>query len=59
VVFCDTWVRLAPQATTLITNCVQLDDWKPVTKNKWFSSSVVDLFRVLYEILDLWDKIDW
>ena len=46
-------------AKQLIDNCMELDLWKPVSANNWFSSSVVDVFRVVYEILDVWDQIDW
>ena len=46
-------------AKQLIDNCMELDVWKPVSANNWFSSSVVDVFRVVYEILDVWEQIDW
>eukprot|EP00039_Didymoeca_costata_P029843 m.26662 g.26662 ORF g.26662 m.26662 type:complete len:1540 (+) comp7821_c0_seq2:204-4823(+) len=54
------WLAQAKKwAFQLIENSLQNDTWKPVTTSDWYSASVLDVFRAIYEILEVWTRIDW
>ena len=54
------WLEHAREAAIkLIDTSVAVDDWEPVTARAFYSSSVVDVFRVIYEMLEVWNRINW
>ena len=54
------WLEHAHEAAIkLIDTSVAVDDWEPVTARAFYSSSVVDVFRVSYEMLEVWIRINW
>jgi hypothetical protein len=44
-----------------IRNSLQLDTWKPVdlAGGELYSTSVLDVYRALFDILDFWEKLKW
>lgn len=44
-----------------IKNSLALDTWQPVdaVSGELYSTSVLDVFRALFDILDFWEKLKW
>lgn len=54
------WMRLGQlHARNCITNAVRQDDLSPITSNDLYTSSVVDIFKVLMEMLKFYTDLKW
>ncbi len=54
------WILLSKKSSaSWISNSIELDSWEPVREGDLYSTSVLDVFRALFEILDFWNKIQW
>lgn len=54
------WIFLSKKSSAMwISNSIEIDSWQPVREGDLYSTSVLDVFRALFEILDFWNKIQW
>jgi len=54
------WMRLSKvNAEIWVSNALRYDTWEPVAVGEQFSTSVLDVFRVVYEILSFWERLQW
>eukprot|EP00051_Salpingoeca_urceolata_P014913 m.190408 g.190408 ORF g.190408 m.190408 type:complete len:1384 (+) comp18230_c0_seq2:259-4410(+) len=54
------WIELSQEhGERWISNSLKLDKWEPLRAEDMYSTSVLDVFRALFEILEFWQKLDW
>lgn len=56
------WMELSKvNGSKWIRNSLQLDTWEPVdlAGGELYSTSVLDVYRALFDILDFWEKLKW
>ncbi|EGD76376.1 hypothetical protein PTSG_01077 [Salpingoeca rosetta] len=56
------WLYLSKvNCKEMISRSLDLDTWTPINEDKGelFSTSVIDCYRILFDILSFWASIDW
>eukprot|EP00040_Diaphanoeca_grandis_P035873 m.226650 g.226650 ORF g.226650 m.226650 type:complete len:1689 (+) comp33499_c0_seq1:264-5330(+) len=58
--FVQNWLKECKiKAMVLVHRAVDLDDWQPITKANVVSASSRDVLRIMYEIVDNFNRINW